>query len=407
MSRLSTVRSWKRLFAVLAAPLLLGGQPILAQQVSRDFAVLTSGDTLRGFIWERTNTSIEFRPTPRGKETIYDADQVRSYAIDAVPRVAAEWVEDTIRQLTRRTFLRAYEVGHASLFGLLRSEGDPNEKLLFFLRRPDGVFLPLRGRTGWLVLNRHLIECEEPSFLQLLEVSQFSNTQPYYERVVRQYNRCVRPDEKRVQARAPFRWAVGLMGGVSFDFWIRGTAPGAQLYGDPNGPYSLGIDPRLGPQFSFILSKRATIQVEAYYARYAGRRSVNYTYSLGNATANHRVAETLITVPVTVQYVLTDRALRWYLRVGLMPLRKFKSRVWMQRSDQGVPGTENLQFETPARNNFGLVLGTGTEVKLASGRRARFELRGTLRSSDRSTAALATCPSVSLLGGIDLLGSRR
>jgi hypothetical protein len=406
------IRFFSRRHRVLGAVWLLlstlGTCPSLAQRSALpDYAVTQTGDTLRGYIRERSNETIAFKTTAEGTETTYDVSQLSRYFIDGVLRESAEWFSDTLTGTRRRAFLRLVTPGYVTLFRLGRAESLPKDNLVYLLRLSDGTYVPLEGRAGWLMLNRKLIECDDPTLLRLLDVSQFSNTLPYYERVVRQYNQCVRPGEKVSRPREPFRWALGLMGGASLDFWIRGNDPGSLLFGDPNGPYTVIVSPRIGPQLSFILSKRVAVQVEGYYGRYRGTRSTAFTYSLGEAQVHHRVAESFVTVPITLQYALTDRTLRWYLRAGLMPLRKFDTQVWMRRDDGTTLGTENLMFVAAPRTNLGFVLGSGVETRLTNGRRARLELRGTLRSSDRAAAALAMCPSIQLLGGIDLLGSRR
>jgi hypothetical protein len=398
----SSAGRWLRL-----VPVLFLTTPLLAQRESPDYAVTLTGDTLRGIIREKSNTTIGFRSYLKDEEITYDVDQVKGYSMGNVPRVSAEWVSDTLTGATRRTFLRLFTSGYLSLYGLSRSEGNFHDNLTYFLRWPSRKFEPMYGKSAWNLLKNKLLECENVRFLDLLAANRFSNTLPYYQQIVGAYNRCVRPAERVTRRRSTVGWSVGLAAGASYNAWSKGIE-GPILFANSNGPYSTNVFPLLSPRVSLLLGRRAVVQLEAYYNRYQGEKMAVYLDGSGETRRTHfKVEEAYLAFPISFAYFLTDRSLRCYLKGGMLPApRALSLRGWRTR-DPGTPGAFVEELPYPSGPDIGFLVGWGVETRLKSGVRPFLELRGTYHSTHSSSVwVLGKGKSVQVVAGLTLFGSK-
>jgi hypothetical protein len=364
--RLLPKNHMKTLFYIAFVTALLTVNPAVAQQFfTPGYAITTQGDTLRGEIKAKGNKTILIRETGKTPERIYTPDQIAAYTTENTNHVAATLTEDST---TTRLFLREWVSGYVGLYGL----NSPDGELAYALRLPDESFVPLRGKKAWMVLNRNLTECTDPTFLAKLDANLYIYSRLYFEQLVMVYNHCVKPDKVSKRPKSPFHFEFGPLLGVARNQWNY-TAEPSNFYFNPNGLYPAYNTFVAGGFITLMPRKRLSMTVEMLFSEYKGERSVPVTNPPSPVVLDTRIysfQEQFLTVPISARYVVIDRAVRWYLKGG--------GSLTYELTLQGQVGSDLLaNADIPMRKapGVGYLLGIGVDIPLSAKRHVFAEIR--------------------------------
>jgi hypothetical protein len=389
-----------RFYRLLAGLLLLAPASFAQQFYTSGYAVTTAGDTLRGDIRVKTNALIEFRHPETKLEKEFSTADVRAFSTGQHQYVAATWQEDSGE--TGRAFVRLRLNGYVKLY-LLPQE---MKEFSYVMQLPDQTFVPLRGKMAWTKVATLLTECEDPQFVKSLEATLFYYNLNYFERIIGNYNACVRPDLTAKVARNSFHFDGGIVAGASRNHWDY-YFPGRNLI--PALPVNrltpAAIRPMLGVFVTLMPQKRLSLTVEAHFTSYQGQLEEVYSSTLNPRIVDrYFFEESYVSVPITGQYVWLNRKVRGYLKGGVAYIRP--TRLDVKRNVSGVlnPRDTYSLLQLRPGTGFGFIGGTGVDTRLGSNHRGFAELRVHRHSVVEGVNRIAFSYSVQAVVGVSVFG---
>ncbi|WP_338872674.1 outer membrane beta-barrel protein [Spirosoma sp. SC4-14] len=335
------------------------------------YIVLASGDTIAGQVRERSNQLIEFRPGQSASAQPYSPQQLISYYSDGTNRVSVRITEEG---KVSTYFMREQVDGYIGLYSLQKAENH----LTHAIRLPDKTFVPLRGNLSLLMLARHLTECSDPKFKQLLNPQTFYIATSKLERIIKAYNECVRPAQSVPRQRKVFRYEAGISVSAVENSWVYGhTDKLNTVYYNPFGKFSSMYAVALGGFFTVAPQKRLSPGIELLASWYKGSRSVPLTNPLDPTAQGNRLYtfnETYIALPITARYICINKAIRWYLKAGIVPT--LSTSVHGKYSDTNLNlHNDDIPILNKTNIGIGYIAGIGLDFTLKKKRHFYFELR--------------------------------
>lgn len=376
--------------------IMLAKYHAFSQQFFTDGSVVTiEKDTLRGQLRLKDNVTLEFRERSSGSLTTYEPEHLRSFRTDEGNGVVASLTE---QGQSKTYFLLEGESGYVSLFRLPKAEG----RLAYVLRLPDNTFRPLRGTLSVGVLKEVLTECNSALFATRLSPSQFYYQYPYFEKIVRAYNECVRPQQKTARPRKKGSFEIGILGGLAANSWLYGaTESRFGPYWNPNGIYPTQLTFTAGAFYTLASARRFSLTVEALYTSYKASKEIqgNTALSPTNPVAQFRtytISESYIQLPIAMRYTFLKSPVRLYAKAGFVPTRTLAVQM-------DYVGSYNGDIPIRPGFNVGYLVGVGASIPIATGRVINLETRFAPHLVVDGVTRLANSRSLQLTVSVPLL----
>jgi hypothetical protein len=353
--------------------ILLGGllTHVTAQTMfTPGYIVTVQGDTIRGEIRLKTNTTLLLRKS-QSSDKSYTPDQVDTYYANGIRGLSTNWSENG---QTVRMFMREMQTGPISLYALVY----PEERLKCAVRLADQTFVPLRGKLGLPILNQALSACTDPRLRRLLTLASFANTANYFDRVVQTYNVCMGSVSKVARPKQPFHYEVGLLAGAARNTWYYGANEvRLSSYWNPNGVYTPAYKSTFGAYISLMPAKRLSFSLEGLFTQYEGTRTITINNPLNIndlRTRQYSFMERYLLFPVTARYVIGGRSVRWYIRAGASVSYALSiTGQYVQDDNSSNPYSVSIRPGV----GVGYLAGVGAEIPIGGKRRVSIELRMT------------------------------
>ncbi|RAJ92171.1 hypothetical protein LX87_05138 [Larkinella arboricola] len=359
--------------------------------------ITVPGDTLTGEIRERNNQTIDFRTGPDSSIQEYTPEQISGYFLEGDKQTVSS-LTFTEEGQKKAYFMREQIRGYVSLYSLFRPEG----RLTHAIRLPSKTVVPLRGNLALLMLTTNLTACKDPSFTRLLNPQNFYGSNSQFERIVKDYNACVSPDQSVKPVKKRFRYEMGLLAGAVQNTWKYAAAEDRfQSYWNPNGPYSSHYTATVGGFFTFAHQKKLSLDIEVFYTGYKGSRVVVVNNPLEPTAKDSRLytfSERYLALPITARYTLGQGPVRWYIKGGF---------VLVYETDiQGTYSGSNIVHTTmPLKSgiSIGYLAGIGASFQMSQKRNLQVEARIIPHIAVDRATRIATSRSLQLTARLPLL----
>lgn len=376
--------------------IMLAKYHAFSQQFFTDgFVVTIEKDTLSGQLRLKDNVTLEFRERVSGSLTTYAPEHLRSFRTDEGNGVVASLTE---QGQTKTYFLLEGESGYVSLFRLPKAEG----RLAYALRLPDNTFRPLRGTLSVGVLKEVLTECNSTLFATRLLPSQFYYQYPYFEKIVRAYNECVRPQQKTARPRKKGSFEIGITGGLAANSWLYGaTESRFNPYWSPNGVYPTQLTFTAGAFYTLAARRKFSVTIEAFYSSYTGSRTFFINNPLDPSdprTRTYRFSETYIRLPISARYMFLTKPFKAYIKAGFAPVRALT--IEGSYSDQLVT---NASLPMRPSLSAGYLVGAGLGIPVSLQKTIYLEARFVPHIVSYAVTRLANSRSFQLTASVPLL----
>ncbi|MBB6005744.1 outer membrane beta-barrel protein [Arcicella rosea] len=273
-----------------------------AQEKVPDYIVTVNNDTLRGEVFELNNNTIKFRREGEKNKQTFQAQQLKSYftyqsniTVKSLPN------GDTHTP----TFLRQLILGHVSLFELVY----PNDSLQFYLELPQKNILALpKNNTSWAVLRTNLLECTSSYFENLMTQKSYLYSESYFKRIIKNYNLCVKPNEKVNEPKNVSYSSFGVLLGIDFTHWNYTFDSGENPFFNINGRLSNKFQPNIGFFYIVNLRKKLSLEFDLMYNQYSGFRDVPVnSYGTFYEPYKLTIKEKSVSLPLFLHYNTTPK----------------------------------------------------------------------------------------------------
>ena len=387
-----------RILIILSLSACCGVSSCAQMLFTPGYFVTQAGDTVRGEIKEKDNTTILFRIGSEVDEQKYTPEQVLAFGTNDTGDAVGRSVTWSAGGKTRHVFMREIVSGHASLFELIK----PEERLSHAIRLPDQTFVPLPKSMVLLLLTQLLNGCEAPQFRSLMNPQSFYNNGASLERIVTAYNRCVNPGKSIVRLKKVFHYEAGVLAGAALNSWYYG-ANQVRLspYWNPNGAFPSAYTGVFGGFITIVPHKRLSLTAEVFYTSYKGERTVNVNNPLDPTDPSARqysFQERYLSFPITGRYVFSTHPIRWYAKGGICV-----SYALHIDGKYVLNGTRPVDVPIRPGIGVGYLVGLGAEVPIDKKRKLFVELRTTSHLVLDGVTRMANSRSLQLTIGIPLI----
>lgn len=273
-----------------------------AQEKSPDYIITLDNDTLRGDISEINNNSINFKRDGEQINKKINANQIKSYysfqTKVSVRNINIEGVEAPY-------FLKEVLIGYVSLYKLVK----PTNLYQFYLELPDKSIVALpQNNTSWAILRTNLLECSSQIFENQMIQKNYAYSEPFFKRVIKTYNQCVKPNERIHETTNAQNVNYGIILGTGIGNWNYTFDTGTNPFYNFNGNVGNQIIFSLGAFYSFGLSKKLSAEINVMYSKYYGTRTVPII-SFGTPLDSYlfSIDEQYFNIPILLRYTFLSK----------------------------------------------------------------------------------------------------